>query len=201
MRSAPSIRHVLIRCLPGYVFDSAKAISPHLEQPQTGPTSRFCQELAEQLSCYVAAGYPERLEPQEASVHPENVFVNPLAGEMEIEPDILGRSTSPSPERHERMHVGANSAVLYSPLGECVLAYRKTNLFETDITWAKPGICITSRCECTTSLTYHRIWFRHRHPASSCIQALNFVFPCSLRTNYCEFDAWDMHGSEPTTAG
>jgi protein N-terminal amidase len=141
MCPASSIRHV-IWYPPGYVFDSAQAISPYLEQPRIGPTSRFCQELAEQLSCYVAAGYPERLEPDEANVYPEGTFVNPLAGEMKHESNILGRCNSPSPERHERMHVGANSAVLYSPSGECVLAYRKTNLFETDVTWAKPGTCM-----------------------------------------------------------
>jgi len=37
------------------------------------------------------------------------------------------------------MRVGANSAILFGPDGECVGRYRKTNLFETDTTWAKPG--------------------------------------------------------------
>ncbi|TDL22151.1 hydrolase [Rickenella mellea] len=35
--------------------------------------------------------------------------------------------------------VGYNSAVLYGPNGELVGHYRKTNLFETDVTWAKAG--------------------------------------------------------------
>ena len=43
------------------MFPNAAAIAPHLEYPQTGITSRFCSELAEQLKCYVVAGYPEKL--------------------------------------------------------------------------------------------------------------------------------------------
>ncbi|KAF8644683.1 hypothetical protein AX16_008343 [Volvariella volvacea WC 439] len=35
--------------------------------------------------------------------------------------------------------VGANSACLYDPEGEWVEGYRKTNLFITDKSWAKPG--------------------------------------------------------------
>lgn len=35
--------------------------------------------------------------------------------------------------------VGANSAALFSPDGAYVGGYRKTNLFMTDKTWAKPG--------------------------------------------------------------
>jgi protein N-terminal amidase len=38
------------------------------------------------------------------------------------------------------MHrIGANSAVVYGPDGVCVGGYRKTNLFEVDKCWAKPG--------------------------------------------------------------
>ncbi|KAG5717426.1 Protein N-terminal amidase [Termitomyces sp. T112] len=42
---------------------------------------------------------------------------------------------------HRKVHtpVGANSAILYGPSGEWVGGYRKTNLFETDKTWAKAG--------------------------------------------------------------
>lgn len=36
--------------------------------------------------------------------------------------------------------VGANSAAFYGPDGEWVGGYRKTNLYETDLTWAKPGV-------------------------------------------------------------
>ncbi|OCH87720.1 carbon-nitrogen hydrolase [Obba rivulosa] len=106
-------------CLPemaftGYVFPDASSIAPYLEEPQTGPTSRFCAELASRLRCYVTAGYPEKL-PQE---------------EVEVGVDSEGLKFP---------KIGANSAVLYGPNGEWVGGYRKTNLFETDMTWAKAG--------------------------------------------------------------
>lgn len=118
-----------MRCLPGYVFDSAEAILPYLELPHSGPTSEFCKELAERLSCYVVAGYPERLEPREAGTPAEDT--NLLAG-------------TSSPEHRPQRHVGANSAVLCSPSGECILGYRKTHMFQTDVTWAKPGTSLFS---------------------------------------------------------
>lgn len=96
----------------GYVFESPSAISPYLEGPRIGPTTQFCSELAGRLHCYVVAGYPERLDPEE----------------MKNGVDEAGNSP-----------VGANSAVLFGPDGRWVGGYRKTNLFETDKTWAKPG--------------------------------------------------------------
>ncbi|KAJ8457201.1 hypothetical protein ONZ51_g11677 [Trametes cubensis] len=105
--------------LAGYVFPDAPSISPYLEQPRTGPTSRFCSELAARLRCYVVAGYPERLPPNETDrVH--------LEDGKEIE------------------RVGANTAALYGPDGALVGGYRKTNLYETDMTWAKPGTGFTT---------------------------------------------------------
>ncbi|KAI0670907.1 carbon-nitrogen hydrolase [Trametes maxima] len=106
-------------CLPemiftGYVFPDAAAISPYLEEPRTGPTSRFCAELSARLHCYVVAGYPERLPPTE-------VDRTALAD---------GRTVD---------RVGANAAVLFGPDGAFVGEYRKTNLYDTDMTWAKPG--------------------------------------------------------------
>jgi len=103
----------------GYVFPNADSIKPFLEDPITGPTSRFCAELATHLRCHVVAGYPERL--------PDD----------EIEPgvDEWGNSIT---------RVGANSAILFDPDGECVGRYRKTNLYETDTTWAKPGTGFTT---------------------------------------------------------
>lgn len=98
----------------GYVFPNADSIKPFLEEPTTGPTSRFCSELAAHLQCHVVAGYPERLRDDE----------------MEPGVDEWGNNI---------MRVGANSAVLFGPNGECVGRYRKTNLYETDTTWAKPG--------------------------------------------------------------
>ncbi|KAI0821971.1 carbon-nitrogen hydrolase [Trametes gibbosa] len=107
-------------CLPemvftGYVFSDAAAVAPHLEDPRTGPTSRFCAQLASRLHCYVVAGYPERL----------------LAHEV-TPPVRLGNGRMAH-------RIGANAAALYGPDGEFVGEYRKTNLFETDMTWAKPG--------------------------------------------------------------
>ena len=98
----------------GYVFPDASSISPYLEDPRTGPTSLFCAELSRRLRCYVAAGYPEAL------------------GSDELRSAI-------TVENCEGEEVGANSAILYGPDGTLLGNYRKTNLFETDMTWAKPG--------------------------------------------------------------
>ncbi|KAF4590237.1 Carbon-nitrogen hydrolase [Pleurotus pulmonarius] len=102
-------------CLPemiftGYTFPDATSISSVLEEPSAGPTSKFCAELAERLRCYVVTGYPERLRPEEVP-----------SGDEADQP------------------VGANSAVMYGPNGDLINNYRKTNLFDTDKTWAKAG--------------------------------------------------------------
>ncbi|EAU86153.2 hydrolase [Coprinopsis cinerea okayama7 len=99
----------------GYVFDDAEAIGPYLEERHTGPTSQFCAELAKKLNCYVMAGYPERLSEAERA-----------------EPVVDTEKSCPNP-------VGANSAVVYGRNGELVSHYRKSNLYDTDMTWAKPG--------------------------------------------------------------
>ncbi|PFH49956.1 hypothetical protein AMATHDRAFT_48295 [Amanita thiersii Skay4041] len=100
----------------GYVFKNSEEIRPYLEKPQSGPTSQFCAELARQLKCYVLAGYPEVL------------------------PDHELKEFSKQANDRERPHiVGANSAIFYGPDGEWVGGYRKTNLFETDLSWAKQG--------------------------------------------------------------
>ncbi|KII90933.1 hypothetical protein PLICRDRAFT_39512 [Plicaturopsis crispa FD-325 SS-3] len=98
----------------GYVFPNAASISPFLETPQIGPTSSFCAELASRLRCYVAAGFPECLEQAER-------------------PDTSDDAVADGVHQ-----LGANSAVIYGPDGY-INAYRKTNLYETDMTWAKPG--------------------------------------------------------------
>ncbi|PPQ73322.1 hypothetical protein CVT26_015345, partial [Gymnopilus dilepis] len=109
-----------------YVFEDASAIAPYLEQPKIGVTSQFCSELAAQLECYVMAGYPEKLSPEELD-----------------EMALSSKESREGPQRTENgkeiRQIGANSAVLCGPRGEWVGGYRKTNLFETDITWAKPG--------------------------------------------------------------
>lgn len=98
------------------MFDDAASISPHLEEPRTGSTSQFCAELAKKLSCYVLAGYPERLSEIDSA---EQLHVDP------------GKSC-----KHP---VGANSAALFGREGEWVEGYRKTNLYDTDMSWAKAG--------------------------------------------------------------
>ncbi|KAI6044880.1 carbon-nitrogen hydrolase [Pisolithus marmoratus] len=112
-------RCVDLLCFPemifsGYMFPSAASISPYLEHARTGPTCTFCTELARRLECYVTAGFPE---PTPAS--PPH---NHTAG-AHLPPTI----------------VGFNTAVLYSPTGELLTLYRKSNLYETDLNWAAPG--------------------------------------------------------------
>jgi predicted amidohydrolase len=98
----------------GYAFESASAILPFLEHPQTGVTSQFCASIAQRLGCHVAAGYPERLEPDE---------VEKRTLEDGSVVDV----------------VGANSAVVYGPDGTRVGHHRKSHLFYMDKPWAKPG--------------------------------------------------------------
>ncbi|KAG1858469.1 carbon-nitrogen hydrolase [Suillus subluteus] len=119
-------RSVDLLCLPemvfsGYVFPDTAAITPYLEHPYTGPTSTFCAELARSLECFVAAGYPEKLESHE--------HAPPLGG------DNLS---------FHQPRIGANSAVMYGPTGERVGAYRKTNLYKLDLPWAVPGSGFTT---------------------------------------------------------
>jgi protein N-terminal amidase len=108
--------------LLGYAFESASAILPFLEHPQTGATSQFCASIAQRLGCHVAAGYPERLEPHEVGKRT-----------LEEEGDGGGGGVRVVDV------VGANSAVLYGPDGTRVGHYRKSHLFYMDKVWAKPG--------------------------------------------------------------
>ncbi|KAG6812297.1 hypothetical protein H0H92_003470 [Tricholoma furcatifolium] len=132
----------------GYVFDSAEAISPYLEEPKTGPSSLFYQEIAKHLGCFVFGGYPERLSDEEKRIAPlsepqtRRVADGALPAEgMVIPPSNDGGSPVASHLTTTPPHiqVGANSAIIYGPSGEWVGGYRKTNMFETDMTWAKPG--------------------------------------------------------------
>ncbi|KAI0755107.1 carbon-nitrogen hydrolase [Daedaleopsis nitida] len=108
-----------------YVFPDAASISPFLEEPRTGPTSQFCASLAARLRCYVVAGYPERLPPHE--LHKASITVD----------DGLG-----SPREVDK--AGANAAALYGPDGAFVGDYRKTNLYDTEMTWARAGTGFTT---------------------------------------------------------
>ena len=69
-----------------------------------------------------------------------SVFCSDLAKKLKCYvlagfPEIL----SPTEDRKINQ-VGANSAAFYGPDGEWVGGYRKTHLYETDLTWAKPGV-------------------------------------------------------------
>jgi protein N-terminal amidase len=100
--------------IAGYAFESASAILPFLEYPRTGATSEFCASTARRLRCYVAGGYPERLDPHETEKRTlEDGSVVDI--------------------------VGANSAVVYGPDGACVGHVRKSHLFYMDKPWAKAG--------------------------------------------------------------
>ncbi|KAG5646012.1 hypothetical protein DXG03_004614 [Asterophora parasitica] len=140
----------------GYVFDSAKEILSYLEEPKNGPSSRFCQEIAKTLGCYAAVGYPERLSEEELSLseatpgsHDDGISTEGSSGNGTTTTSVDGAldPTHSSGATSDvvrftvlpRAQVGANSAIIYGPSGEWVGGYRKTNLFETDITWAKPG--------------------------------------------------------------
>jgi protein N-terminal amidase len=59
----------------GYVFPTPQDVLPHLEEPQKGPTSKLCMELAKELGCFVIAGYPEKL-PDDVLRQPHQVGAN-----------------------------------------------------------------------------------------------------------------------------
>jgi len=77
------------------------------------------------------AGYPERLEGKEL--------------EDALQADSQARSNSDQDMPENRHIVGANSAHFYAPDGTSVGHYRKSNLFQTDKTWALAGRCTLSR--------------------------------------------------------
>ncbi|KXN82788.1 Protein N-terminal amidase, partial [Leucoagaricus sp. SymC.cos] len=119
----------------GYNFEDASSVKPFLERPRVGPTSIFCSNLAKRLGCYVAAGYPELLESDN---------LKECVGSDQV---VLEESEFADEERRkkpERRIVGANSAILFGPVGEWIGGYRKTNLFKTDKTWAAAGSGFTT---------------------------------------------------------
>lgn len=140
----PQYRAFPDHLLTGYVFENAAAVLPYLELPKTGATSLFCAELAKKLGCYVIAGYPEKLNNDEL--------------------DEIKRATT-EPRRTEAgteiEQVGANSSVLCAPDGSWVGGYRKTHLYKTDLTWAKPGELNRFQLGCSTAYLARsrRGWF------------------------------------------
>jgi protein N-terminal amidase len=110
----------------GYVFSGPDHITPYLEDAEKpGPTSVFCAELAQRLECYVFAGYPERLRADEI--------------DLLLPPDDKPGDEGKKDEIDLKREVGANCAGVWGPDGSRVALYRKTNLFSTDMTWAKAG--------------------------------------------------------------
>lgn len=144
-------RCVDLLCFPemiftGYMFPDATSISPYLEHPKTGPTCTFCAELARRLECYVAAGFPERLEYDSRSTAappPPPPLSLSLSPSPPSPATTAPATTSPHNHTggvtHRPTAIGFNTAVLYGPTGEPLTLYRKSNLFETDLSWAAPG--------------------------------------------------------------
>jgi hypothetical protein len=131
------------------MFPNAHSIRPYLEDPLYGPTSIFCSDLALSLRCYVTAGYPERLSPEEVGVRVSDAINSTAENDAEVDNEIIG----------------ANSAILYGPDGKWVGSYRKTNLFKTDLTWAKAGMLrITNPTFIITTSHFHRYGIHNLPP-------------------------------------
>lgn len=118
--------------LTGYMFPDSMAIGPFLEPGGKGPTSQLACELATRLDCYVVAGYPESLPPDE--------LPGPVSpGETEGAAGAAGAAGVAGVGGGEGGGgVGYNSAVIAGPSG-VIGNYRKTFLFETDKVWCRPG--------------------------------------------------------------
>jgi protein N-terminal amidase len=120
----------------GYMFPDAPSVAPYLEHPKTGPTASFCAELARRLECHVVAGFPERLEPPTSTPSTSD----PRLSRTTSPPTpSTTPSTAPSDSDTHPGLIGANAALLYDTTGHLVHAYHKSNLFPTDLTWARPG--------------------------------------------------------------
>ncbi|KAI6044875.1 carbon-nitrogen hydrolase [Pisolithus marmoratus] len=133
-------RCVDLLCFPemifsGYMFPNTTSIYPYLEHPRTGPTCTFCAELAHRLECYVTAGFPERLAHDSNSAAPPPPPTSPATTATPASPPHNHTAGAHLPPTI----VGFNTAVLYSPAGELLTLYRKSNLYETDLSWAAPG--------------------------------------------------------------
>lgn len=114
------------------MFPDAPSIAPYLEHPKTGPTSSFCAALASRLKCYVVAGCPERLVDAEPAIALTPPARSPAVTSTPT-PNPNPTLTNPPPP------LGANAALLYDTTGHLLHTYHKSNLFPTDLTWARPG--------------------------------------------------------------
>ena len=103
-------------CRSGYIFTSARAMLPYLEDQADGPTGQLAIQLAKRLRCHVIAGYPEKYVPPGAPRTPTQVTV-PVDGSG----------------------IGYTSALVVGPRGDVIGNYRKSSLFEMDKCWAREG--------------------------------------------------------------
>ena len=109
------------------MFPDAPSIAPYLEHPKTGPTASFCAELARRLECHVVAGFPERIESPTPSAAPTPTPT----------PSIPSSNSNSSSDAHPL--IGTNAALLCDTTGHPIHLYHKSNLFQTDRPWARPG--------------------------------------------------------------
>lgn len=111
----------------GYNYKSSTDIAPFLEPSGSGITSLWARTVALKFNCYVAVGYPERVEIQSPPPPPHLTETCPP-----IQPD---QATSERPSRPKYY----NSAIVVNEDGETIANYRKRFLHDTDASWAVEG--------------------------------------------------------------
>ncbi|VDB91918.1 unnamed protein product [Peniophora sp. CBMAI 1063] len=144
----------------GYVFDTPEDVVPLLEDVTTssplaletappkpadpeankpGPTILFLSALARTLDAHVFAGAPIALHSTETRAD------GILPGDAAYSHDIGSRDEDLYGRGRERRELGANAALVFRA-GDGALAAcaRKTNLFRSDVGWAKPGTSFTT---------------------------------------------------------
>ncbi|KAG8741267.1 Carbon-nitrogen hydrolase [Ceratobasidium sp. 414] len=109
----------------GYVFPTAASILPFVEHPGASPSTNTCAELARRLQCHVIAGYPSP---------PLAVDESKQQAKDETVPEARSQK-APSGQG-----VARNSALVVDPNGNVIHTYAKTNMFESDLPWAQPGV-------------------------------------------------------------
>ncbi|CCA71392.1 hypothetical protein PIIN_05330 [Serendipita indica DSM 11827] len=80
-------------------------------------------------------------------------------------------------EERDDHAVGANSAVVYDPNGAWIGGYRKTNLFEADLPWVKPGTGYA--CFPNLSESLQTVFIGHMYGSQS--NAERYRLACSMR--------------------
>ncbi|KAK2875661.1 hypothetical protein FQN49_001519 [Arthroderma sp. PD_2] len=103
----------------GYNFPSLKAVRPHLEPSEAGPSARWARSVAQKLGSVVAVGYPE--------ICPSAKQESPLQA------NETGNGAQPQDEQR------FNSLIVVKESGETLVNYRKHHLYYTDDPWAHEG--------------------------------------------------------------